>query len=78
MDQEGAEYVEQEEDENEEGALHRGLSIDLDNQQSLMHHVNSNLQSDYITMSRNHSNNDPSLQQSYQEIANSLNSNGLR
>ena len=43
-----------------------------------MHHVNSNMQSDYITMSRNHSGNDPSLQQSYQEIANSMTSNGLR
>ena len=78
MDQEVPEYVEQEEDENEEGVLHRGLSIDLDNQQSLVHHVNSNMQSDYINMSRNHSNNGGSLQQSYQEVANSLNSNGLR
>ena len=43
-----------------------------------MHNVNSNMQSDYINMSRNHSNNDASLHQSYQEVGNSMNSNGLR
>ena len=43
LDQEGVEYVEQEENENEENSLNRGLSIDLDNQQSPVHHVNNNM-----------------------------------